>query len=102
MEKVMSAYSNVMVTELCASAHDYESAAAFASTHNLSVRSVVSKIKSLGLEYTKKEVVKAVEGKLRKADVVRMIESKLSLKDGALSGLGKADLAALSELLRAV
>jgi hypothetical protein len=101
MEKVMSAYSNVMVTELCASAHTYESAAAFASTHNLSVRSVVSKIKSLGLEYTKKEVVR-IEGKLRKSDVVRMIESKLSLKDGALSGLGKADMEALGKLLRAV
>ena len=98
----MSAYSNVMVTELCASAHNYESATEFASKHNLSVRSVVSKIKSLGLDYERKIVVKAVEGKLRKADVVRQIETKLSLKDEALSGLGKADMGALSELLRAI
>ena len=98
----MSAYSNVMVTELCASAHTYESATEFASKHNLSVRSVVSKIKSLGLEYERKVVVKAVEGKLRKSDVVRRIETKLSLKDEALSGLGKADMEALSELLRAI
>ena len=98
----MSAYSNVMVTELCASAHTYESATEFASKHNLTTRSVVSKIKSLGLEYTKKEVVRVGDVRIRKADVVRVIETKLGLKDEALSGLGKADLGALQRLLEVI
>ena len=99
----MSAYSNSMVTELCASAHTYESAAAFASKHNLSVRSVVSKIKSLGLEYTKKKVVVRVAGeKIRKADVVAAIAARLSTDVEKLAGLGKADTASLQELLKAI
>ena len=98
----MSAYSNQMVTELCASAHTYESAAAFASKHNISVRSVVSKIKSLGLAYERKEVVRSGVVRIRKADVVRVIETKLGLSDEALSGLGKADMGALQELLRVI
>ena len=96
----MSAYSNVMVTELCASAHTYESAAAFASKHNLSTRSVVSKIKSLGLEYTKK--VRVEQTKVRKSDVVAEIAARLSLSSEKLAGLSKADTASLQELLKAI
>ena len=102
MENVMSAYSNAMVTELCASAHTYESAAAFASKHNLSVRSVVSKIKSLGLAYEKKVVVRVAGEKIRKADVVAAIAARLSTDVEKLAGLGKADTASLQELLRAI
>ena len=91
-----------MVTELCASAHTYESATEFASKHNLSVRSVVSKIKSLGLEYERKIVVKAVGGKLRKADVVAEIAARLSTDVEKLAGLGKADMGALGKLLEAI
>ena len=98
----MSAYTDSMVTELCASAHTYESAAAFASKHNLSTRSVVSKIKSLGLAYERKVVVRSGVVRIRKADVVRVIETKLGLSDEALSGLGKADMGALQELLRVI
>ena len=99
----MSAYSNVMVTELSHfGGHTYESAAAFASKHNLSVRSVVSKIKSLGLAYERKVVVKAVESKVRKSDVVAEIAARLSMELEKLAGLGKADLGALRELLKAV
>ena len=98
----MSAYTDSMVTELCASAHTYESATQFASKHNLSVRSVVSKIKSLGLAYEKKPVVRGSVERVRKADVVRVIATKLGLEDEALSGLGKADMSALQELLRVI
>ena len=98
----MSAYTDSMVTELCASAQSYESATQFASKHNLSVRSVVSKIKSLGLAYEKKEVVRSGVVRIRKADVVRVIATKLGLEDEALSGLGKADMGALQELLRVI
>ena len=98
----MSAYSNVMVTELCASAHTYESAAAFASKHNLSTRSVVSKIKSLGLEYTKKEVARVEVVRVRKSDVVAEIAARLSTDVEKLAGLGKADARSLQELLKAI
>lgn len=98
----MSVYTDSMVTELCASAHTYESATQFAAKHNLSVRSVVSKIKSLGLAYEKKPVVKGSVVRIRKADVVRVIATKLGLEDEALSGLGKADMGALQELLRVI
>lgn len=98
----MSAYTDSMVTELCASAHTYESATQFAAKHGLSVRSVVSKIKSLGLAYEKKEVVRSGVVRIRKADVVRVIATKLGLEDEALSGLGKADMGALQELLRVI
>lgn len=99
----MSVYTDSMVTELCASAHTYESATEFASKHNISVRSVVSKIKSLGLAYERKPT--AVRGnveRIRKADVVRVIATKLGLEDEALSGLGKADMGALQKLLQAI
>ena len=98
----MSVYTDSMVTELCASAHTYESATEFAAKHNISVRSVVSKIKSLGLAYEKKEVVRSGVVRIRKADVVRVIATKLGLEDEALSGLGKADMGALQELLQAI
>ena len=98
----MSVYTDSMVTELCASAHTYESAAAFASKHNISVRSVVSKIKSLGLDYERKVVVRTGDVRIRKADVVRVIETKLGLSDEALSGLGKADMGALQRLLEVI
>ena len=98
----MSAYSNSMVTELCASAHTYETAAAFASKHNLSTRSVVSKIKSLGLEYKKKEVVSVSQKRVSKADVVAEIAARLSTDVEKLAGLGKADAASLQQLLKAI
>lgn len=98
----MSVYTDSMVTELCASAHTYQTAGEFASKHNLSVRSVVSKIKSLGLAYERKPVPTKMEVRIRKADVVRVIATKLGLEDEALSGLGKADMGALQKLLQAI
>jgi len=91
-----------MVTELCASAHTYETAAAFASKHNLSVRSVVSKIKSLGLAYEKKVVARVEVVRVRKADVVAEIAARLSTDVEKLAGLGKADAASLQQLLKAI
>lgn len=99
----MSVYTDSMVTELCASAHTYQTATAFAERHNLSTRSVISKIKSLGLAYERKPVaVKGEVTRIRKADVVRLIEIELGLKAEALSGLGKADAAALSTILAVI
>jgi len=63
---------------------------------------VVSKIKSLGLEYTKKTVVRVEQTKVRKSDVVAEIAARLSLESEKLAGLGKADMGALRELLKAI
>ena len=100
----MSVYTDSMVVELTqAGAFDYAAASAFAEKHNLSTRSVISKIKSLGLAYEKKPVpAKSGVVRIRKADVVRVIATKLGLEDEALSGLGKADMGALQELLRVI
>ena len=99
----MSVYTDSMVVELTqAGAFDYAAASAFAEKHNLSTRSVISKIKSLGLAYERKPVVKGSVVRVRKADVVRVIATKLGLEDEALSGLGKADMGALQELLRVI
>ena len=73
-----------------------------ASARNLSVRSVVSKIKSLGLEYKKKEVVSVSQTKVRKADVIAEIAARLSTTVEKLAGLGKADSRSLQELLKAI
>lgn len=100
----MSVYTDSMVVELTqAGAFDYASASAFAEKHNLSPRSVISKIKSLGLPYERKPVPTKMEVKrVRKADVVRVIESKLGLDAEALSGLGKADMGALQKILQVI
>lgn len=99
----MSVYTDSMVVELTqAGAFDYASASAFAEKHNLSPRSVISKIKSLGLPYERKPVPTKMEVRVRKADVVRVIESKLGLDAEALSGLGKADMGALQKILQVI
>lgn len=99
----MSVYTDSMVTELCASAHTYQTATEFASKHNLSARSVISKIKSLGLAYERKPIaVSSGVVRVRKAELVRAIEDKLGLRPEALSGLGKADAAALSTILAGI
>ena len=47
----MSNYTPTMIAEMqSAGSFTYESASAFASEHNLSVRSVISKIKNLDLD----------------------------------------------------
>lgn len=99
----MSVYTDSMVVELTqAGAFDYASASAFAEKHNLSPRSVISKIKSLGLPYERKPVPTKMEVRVRKADVVRVIATKLGLEDEALSGLGKADMGALQKILQVI
>lgn len=99
----MSAYSNSMVTELTqAGAFDYATASAFAEKHNISVRSVISKIRSLNLPYEKKVVQTVKISRVRKSEVVEMIAAKLSLECDKLAGLGKADLGSLQQLLKAI
>lgn len=100
----MSQYTDSMVAELTKmGSFDYDSASQYASEHNLSVRSVISKVKSLGLEYKAREVVKAQsKPRVRKADVVAGIAASLQVNADALAGLAKADMAALEALAKAL
>jgi len=102
-ENSMSNYTPSMVTELQSQAWDYESASAFASEHNLSVRSVISKIKNLDLDYTPKvKTVSTAGPRVLKADIVAAIAKALDADPDALSGLSKADGRALNALLMAI
>jgi hypothetical protein len=85
-----------MVAELSNNApFDYGKAKIFAERHNLTVRSVISKVKSLGLEYVKAVPApkKAVQGPT-KAQVLAEIRAKLALpnREGDLT---KAELEAI-------
>ena len=96
----MSNYTPTMITELQASSWDYESASAFASENNLSVRSVISKVKSLGLDYTPKPKTVSTAGpRVRKADIVDAIALAMSINADSIRGLDKADMRALTTLL---
>ena len=96
----MSNYSNSMVTALQSQSWDYESASAFAAEHNLSVRSVISKIKNLDLDYTPKPTTVSTAGpRVVKADIVASIAKALDADPDALAGLAKADARALKALL---
>lgn len=98
----MSNYSQSMVAELTKKGSwSFAEAEAFASRFNLSTRSVVSKIKSLDLDYTPKPKALA-QPRIRKADTVAAIAKALCTDSDSLAGLAKADAAALSALLMAI
>ena len=102
-KKPMSNYSTSMVTALQSQSWDYESASAFAAEHNLSVRSVISKIKNLDLDYTPKPKTVSTSGpRVVKADIVDAITKALDADPDSLAGLAKADSRALSALLMAI
>lgn len=99
----MSQYTDSMVADLNkAGSFNYDSASAFAEKHSLSVRSVISKVKSLGLEYTPRPVVKSTVVRVRKSDVVAEIAQILKVDPEALAGLAKADGASLQALRKAI
>ena len=99
--KIMSNYTDSMVAEMVsAGAFTFAQAQAYAEKHNLSTRSVVSKIKSLDLPYTPKPKA-AASGSPRttKADLVQAIALGLDCSFESIEGLAKADSRALSALL---
>lgn len=104
--KIMSLYTESMVVELMAkSVWSYDDAAAFAEKHSsVSVRSVISKIKSLKLDYTAKPKAAGVAktDKVRKSEIVADIALALGIQVEAISGLAKADAACLRILLAKV
>ena len=99
-EKNMSNYTDKMVAEMeNIGAFTYDSAAAFAEKHGLSTRSVVSKAKSMGLDYTPRVVAKASKPRIRKSDMVLAIAEQIGADADALAGLSKADMRSLNELV---
>ena len=99
----MSAYSEKMVATLTRQASwTFAQAEAFASDNNLTTRSVVSKIKSLDLDYTPKPKAASKGPRFRKADTVAAIAKALATDSDSLAGLAKADAASLSALLMAI
>lgn len=100
----MSNYSEKMVAELTAQASwTYAQACAFAEANGLKNRSVISKIKSLGLEYeTKpKAVTKRGEPVVKKAQFVESIQAALGVAVPSLMKLTKADLETLTRAVGA-
>ena len=100
----MSQYTDAMVAQLTsAQSFDYDSASRFAEAHSLSVRSVISKVKSLGLDYTPRPVVRKTVGeRITKAQIVAEIATVVNGDVDALAGLAKADMASLVALRKAV
>ena len=91
----MSAYTEKMVAEMVDhGAWTYAEAVDFAAENGLKPRSVIAKIKSLGLEYTPKptRVNKRNEPVVKKAQLVEAIEAALQISTPSLLKVGKADL----------
>ena len=97
----MSNYTPVILAEMQSQdSFDYDSASAFASAHGLSVRSVISKVKHLGISYTPKAKVVSTAGpRITKADLVDAIARAMALDVDSIRGLDKADAKALNTLL---
>lgn len=103
--KPMSLYTESMVAELMAkAAWTYDDAVAFSEKHSsVSTRSVISKIKSLKLDYAAKpKAATAKTDKVRKSEIVSEIALALGIQADAISGLAKADAACLRVLLAKV
>ena len=98
---IMSNYTPVILAEMQSQdSFDYDSASAFASAHGLSVRSVISKVKHLGISYTPKAKVVSTAGpRITKADLVDAIARAMALDVDSIRGLDKADAKALRTLL---
>ena len=101
---LMSNYTDSMVAEMVAQGSwNFAEAQAYAEKHNLSTRSVVSKIKSLDLDYTPKPKAAASGApRILKMDHVTAIAKALDVNVESIEGLAKADSRSLSALLMAI
>jgi len=100
----MSNYTDSMVAEMLGQgSFTFAQAQAYAEKHNLSTRSVVSKIKSLDLPYTPKPKAAASGApRILKMDHVTAIAKALDVNVESIEGLAKADSRSLSALLMAI
>ena len=95
----MSQYTAKMVAELQRQrSWNFEQAAAFAATHALTTRSVISKIKSLEIAYTPKEKAPAKAAGERKSDIIAEIARGLKMNMELIEGLNRAPVSSLKEL----
>ena len=95
----MSNYTPKMEAEIASQAMNYDRAVSLAEGWGLSVKSVIAKTKSLGIDYEPKPRAPRKTSGITKADLVRQIESKLDRK---LDGLQNASASALNTLLGAL
>ena len=96
----MSNYTPQMVTALMAGAvTNYDTAVSYADGQAVSVRSVIAKVKNLGLPYTPKTRTLKRGDRVTKVELVRAIEKSLASGTDSLVGLEKSSVAALSRLL---
>ena len=103
----MSNYTPELVAKLHNVANEnegvvtYAMATDFAETHGLTLRSVIAKVISEGIEYERKpeRVTKAGEPVVRKAEIVSAIEVALGVTVPTLSKASKTDLIRLAEAL---
>ena len=102
----MSKYTTQMETELAsATPITFEMASAFAekwADKDVTVKSIVAKCKSLGLDYIPKaKAVRKTSG-ITKAQLVKRIEAQMNLEQDSLSGLTNATMASLNTLLEVI
>ena len=95
----MSNYTPKMEAEIASETMTYDRAVSLADTWGLSVKSVIAKTKSLGIDYTPKARAPRKTSGITKAQLVAQIESKL---DCQLDGLNNASAKSLSTLLGAL
>jgi hypothetical protein len=103
-----SNYNEAMVAELVelteanAGVFTYAMALAFAEANGLKHRSVIAKVKSLGLAYEPKpvKVTKQGEPVVRKAELVAAVEAALGVAVPSLEKATKSDLQVLANALQ--
>ena len=96
----MSNYTPQMVAALMAgTVTNYDTAVSYAEANSLSIRSVIAKVKSLGLPYTPKARILKRGERVTRVELVRAIEKSLASGTDSLVGLEKSSVAALSRLL---
>jgi len=100
----MSSYTESMVAEMTSQgAYSYESAKQYAFENGLSTRSVIAKVKNLGLPYTPKVVVKSTNARrITKAEVIEGLARDLNINVESIAGLNKAPMADLQILVLAI
>ena len=95
----MSNYTPKMEAEIASQRMDYNRAVELAQAWGLSVKSVIAKTKSLGIDYIPKARAPRKTSGITKAQLVAQIEGKL---DCQLDGLQNASASALNTLLGAL
>ena len=96
----MSNYTPQMVAALMAgTVTNYDTAVSYAEANSLPVRSVIAKVKSLGLPYVAKTRPLKRGSKTTKIELVRAIEKSLASGTDSLVGLEKSSVTALERLL---